>query len=68
MDQLIQSLVFHPEHLSSGAESRYGNWLATAASENNIHVWDLSSMLADTSQQPTILVTPTVVLGAHLAR
>jgi hypothetical protein len=66
--QLIQSLAFHPDHLSSGAGSRYRNWLATAASEPAIHLWDLGPHLGGDSLQPTVLVTPTAVLEAHLLR
>jgi hypothetical protein len=66
--QLIQSLAFHPDHLSSGVASRYSNWLATAASEHAIHLWDLGPHLGADGLQPTLLVTPTAVLEAHLLR
>ena len=39
--KLIQSMVFHPDYLTGGEESKYKDWMATASSETQILVWDL---------------------------
>ena len=69
--KLIQSLAFHPQFLNDGTESRYKNWMAVASNEYQIHVWDLSileEMGRQESEEPEILITPTVRLEGHLQR
>ena len=53
--QFIQSLVWHPTHFADsedGADSsRYADHLAVASNEKDVHVFDLSEILAKNEGQ-----------------
>ena len=71
--KLIQSLEFSPDFLSGGEEAKYKDWLATASNENDIHLWDLGSILtgalnAGPVEETLIFVTPTATLSGHCLR
>ena len=43
--KLIQSLSWYPTHFTGGQPGKHPGWLATASSQNNIHVYDLAAFL-----------------------
>ena len=58
--KLIQSLVWHPTHFADSADgadsSRYADHLAVASNEKDVHVFDLSEILAKNEGQDATTV------------
>ena len=70
--KLIQSLALHPLYLSDGSKAEYSQYLASASNECPVHIFDLTDVLAATTDtagsEAEVVVTPSLTLTAHLQR